>query len=80
MVLNKGLAHGGPMHELEVSSRYPKGILVVDRPNNLAWLYDWSEEAKVFNIRLGYENGQTLDYDSRIRAAEEPDYDVRALP
>jgi len=79
MVLNQGLAHGGPMDGLEVSSRYPKGVLVVDRPNNLAWLYDWSEEAKEFFIRLGYENGQPLEYDARIRAAEEFDFDVMAL-
>jgi hypothetical protein len=76
--MKTGVCRGGPMDGVEIISRYPKGVLVVDRPNNLAWLYEWRRGE--FVIREDYENGHTLEYEGRIRAANEPDYDVIALP
>lgn len=32
-------------------SRYPKGFLYVDKPNGLAWVYEWSELDKKFFVR-----------------------------
>jgi hypothetical protein len=47
----------------------------VDRPHQLAWIYDWKLDE--FVIREGYENGMPLT-EGRHRTAEEPDYDVIA--
>jgi len=73
-----GIARGGPLDGEELISRYPGGLLVVDRLTGRAWLYDWTGDG--FVLRAGYEGGAALDEEGRIRAADEPDYDVIAAP
>lgn len=54
--LYTGLAIAGPMDGREVESRYPGGILFVDKPNNRAWLYDFYAESGRFILRpVGYD-------------------------
>lgn len=71
----KGIAHGGPLHGQELESRYPKGILVIDKPNMKCWIYDYV--VTYFAVRE--ESGMALDYERRMKAANEFNYDVRAL-
>lgn len=54
--LYAGLAVSGPMDGLEVESRFPGGILFVDKPTNKAWLYDYYAESNNFILRpVGYD-------------------------
>jgi hypothetical protein len=67
---------GGPFDDEEVESRFPKGFLVVDRPNTRCWLYDFDESRGVWSLREDYP--QPWDRTRSITAAEGNDYDVRA--
>lgn len=72
-----GTCVGGPYHGTTMTSRYPKGFLLVDRPSNTAWIYDYGNApAAVFTCRD--TAGATLDEAGRWRAAEEATYDVIA--
>lgn len=57
-------------------SRYPKGVLLVDRPANRAWVLDFDAAGGLFRGRDSA--GSVLDTAGRWRAAEEPNYEVRA--
>lgn len=74
-VVFTGLCVGGPYANRTVTSRYPKGFLLVDRPTARAWLYDSTGDT--FTCRDGM-TPMTADTAKRLRAAEEPDYDVMA--
>lgn len=84
-VVYEGLAVGGPLDGETVQSRYPKGFLLVDKPNNRAWVYDYDEGHNKSGDRLADRSRfvareqYTLDHAKRLRAAEEFDYDVRAF-
>jgi len=57
--LYTGLAMGGPMEGKEVESRFPGGILFVNKASNEAWLYDYYEKGSTtrFYLRpLGYDS------------------------
>jgi hypothetical protein len=48
-VVYTGPCQGGPYNGQTMTSRFPKGFLLVDRPGNRAWLYDFA--AGVFFCR-----------------------------
>lgn len=73
-----GECRGGPLDGLTATSRFPSGFLLVDKPGQRCWVYDWmGDEARVFMAR---ENGTpyALNEEGRWRAADEHTYDVRA--
>ena len=81
--VRRGLAEGGPFNGQALSTDYPKGIIVIDRPRNVAWVYDWSEDSKKFVARS--DEPSTLVWDqsqqSNVRRAmEENNYEVRSHP
>lgn len=54
--LYAGLAIAGPMDGIQVESRFPGGVLFVDKPTQKAWLYDFYAEANRFYLRpVGYD-------------------------
>ncbi len=78
-----GICLDGPLVGQELTSRYPKGVLVCDRPAGHLFIYDWTGDG-YFKSRTGsepmrLEENETAD-DNRWRAAEEGDYDVIAAP
>lgn len=77
--LFEGFARGGPLDGTEQQSRFPKGFLLVDRPNNRCWLYDFAEGEFVCRDEEGVElvSDPSASH-NRFRAAEERSYDVRA--
>lgn len=80
-VVLEGVAHDGPLDGATMTSRRPAGVILVDRPAGLCWLYDWRDAA--FYART--TDGQPLVRDPAAadnleRAAEEGDWDVQAAP
>jgi hypothetical protein len=71
-----GVCQGGPYHGCRITSRYPKGFLLVDKARSRAYVYD-HDGAVTFLCRD--PQGAPLDDAGRWRAAEEPAYDVLAL-
>jgi hypothetical protein len=70
-------------------SRYPRGFLLVDRPSQTVWIYDWvagpewQPERGQFIVREA--GGRPLIEDeaaekNRYRAADEAEFDVLAHP
>lgn len=55
-----------------------KGILLVDKPDQWCWLYDWNEDLAKYVCRNPI--GMSLDDERRWTAAESGDYDVVAAP
>lgn len=75
--LYEGLCVGGPVDGRIVASRFPRGILVVDRSNDRCWIYDY--DAGRFTVRE--TEGRPLNRDKRMYAAlEDRDFDVLAVP
>lgn len=76
-----GRCVGGPLDSEEATSRFPKGLLVVNRPTDSAWVYDWDGERFVARADEPDElvDDETADK-NRWRAALEDNYDVIALP
>lgn len=58
-------------------SRYPAGVLLIDRPGRLAWLLDFDPDGGTYRSRT--DVGMALDDAARWRAAEGPDFEVRAF-
>ena len=72
---------GGPMDGRDGMSRFPSGFLLVDRPTQTCWVYDWNPGDRSFTVRAAA--GEPLVEDrgaakNRYRAAEEPEFDVIA--
>lgn len=77
--LFEGICHGGPLDGKEAVSRFPKGFLLVDKPNNHCWIYEWNGNG--FEVRNDEPmDVQTTGEKNRFRAAEESNYDVLAAP
>lgn len=81
--LLEGIAHDGPLDGGTMTSRRPAGVILVDRPAGLCWLYDWRSDAGAFYCRE--TAGRPLERDPAAddnleRAAEEGDWDVQAAP
>lgn len=77
-----GVCVDGPLAGQQLDSRYPKGVLLCDRPAGQLWIYDWTGDG--FTSRSGADpmplvEDDTAD-DNRWRAADEGDYDVLAAP
>lgn len=89
-ILYSGIAVGGPMDGQVVESRFPGGILFVDKPSNRAWLYDFYTDQGKFYLRPeGYDafwdqmstkqKFEVIDQTvlSGVDATRELDYDKR---
>lgn len=78
----EGPCTGGPLDGQTLTSRYPRGVLLVDRPARECWLYDWTGGG--FTARDGGRPMPLVDDpdapDNRWRAADEGDFDVVAAP
>lgn len=77
--LFEGTARGGPLDGTDQNSRFPKGFLLVDKPGNRVWIYDYTDGEFVVRV----DEGEELVSDpsathNRYRAADERSYDVRA--
>jgi|MudIll2142460700_1097286.scaffolds.fasta_scaffold00081_4 hypothetical protein len=76
--LYTGVGVGGPADGIELVSRFPKGLLVVDRPAGLVHIYDFeavmSGELGRFVVRE--EAGRGEDVERRFSAALGSEYDV----
>jgi hypothetical protein len=76
-----GEAFGGPLSGQTLQTSYPKGIILVDRPKGVAWVYDWNDGR--FTARSDQpsplEWRQSEKFNVR-RAMEENNYEVRAHP
>jgi len=75
-VVLAGPCVGGPLDGQPGESRFPKGFLLVDKPNRRAWVYDANHDLMSFVVRD--PAGDTLDEEGRWRAGSEFTYDVRA--
>jgi hypothetical protein len=79
--LRSGLAVGGPLAGEVLATDYPKGIIIVDRPKNRAWVYDWNFEDRKFHARpeqdLKWEQSEKFNI---RRAMEQNNYEVRSHP
>jgi hypothetical protein len=72
---------GGPLDAQDGVSRFPLGFLLVDRPANQCWIYDWTDGQFVVREAAGTELVSDPDGDkNRYRAADEAEYDVIAAP
>lgn len=79
--LRQGAALGGPMAGQVLTTDYPKGIIIVDKPKGKAWVYDWNFESRNFQSRAEAPLiwDQEEQYNIR-RAAHENNYEVRSHP
>jgi hypothetical protein len=79
--LYEGICFGGPLNMKTMTSRFPKGFLLVDKPANKLWIYEWNKTGLRFDVR-DEEPMEVLIEGSknRYRAAEESNYDVIAAP
>lgn len=59
-------------------ARGSRGVLLVDRPAEECWIYEWDPSGLVFRVRD--EEPMVVITDGRIKAAEEMSYDVIAAP
>jgi hypothetical protein len=79
--VNEGICIGGPLDGQPLVSRFPKGVLLVDRPAGLCWIYEWQPARGVFAVRDERpEPVHTEGPRNRYRAAAEANYDVCAAP
>lgn len=75
----EAMCRGGPLNGEKLLSRFPKGVLLVDRPSNRCWIYE--RRGDLFVVR----NEEPMPIltegpKNRRRAAEESNYDVVAAP
>ena len=71
---------GGPMQGkllLRREGRGGRGVLLVERPADRCWLYDWDDRSRTFACRV---DSMPIDEDKLGRAALEDEYDVIAAP
>ncbi|MEV1315380.1 hypothetical protein AB0J14_04765 [Micromonospora arborensis] len=79
--MNEGVCEGGPLRGTVLVSRFPSGILLVDKPAGVCWIYEWQPDRGVFVVRD--EQPAPVHTDgpvNRYRAAAEGTYDVVAAP
>lgn len=75
-----GVAVAGPLDGQEVTSRFPKGVVVVSKSEGKAWIYDYDNSSGQSRF-LVRDRGQSRDLDNEKRwsAAEGAEYDVVAV-
>lgn len=71
--LYTGVALGGPLGTEDVVSRFPRGLVCVDKVERKAWIYDYTVDG---NFLCRDDNGMPLDDEKRWAAAEGVEYDV----
>lgn len=77
----EGVCRGGPLAGEHWESRFPKGFLLVDKPNHQCWIYEYDLQTMTFVVRdESPMEVLTEGEKNRYRAAEEPNYDVIAAP
>lgn len=77
--VNVGRAQGGPLDGQTVSSRFPKGFLLVDKANGHAWVYAWNgivfivqdSEPRELIDELRWETAEGSEYDVMAYSADE---------
>ena len=73
-----GVAVGGPMDGQELMSRFPRGLLLVDKPAHQSWLYQWEDPPGQF---VCLDSAPRVDdFAWRWRIADEHAYEVVAAP
>jgi hypothetical protein len=72
--LYTGVCVGGPLDGKQITARYPRGFILVDKPENKHWLYVWDGDQ--FNA------GNDVEFtDDELRVmADLPGLDVIAAP
>jgi hypothetical protein len=70
---------GGPMswpgQAVQGESRFPRGFVYVDKPNQLVWTYDWDENSQMFFVQN--ETPQRLGMGVIRGIRDQHEYDVR---
>lgn len=76
--LYEGDASGGPLNGQHLVSRFPKGVVAVDKQNSKAWIYDFvaGDPTAPGRFVVRDEAGVSLEDEKRWAAAEGADYDV----
>lgn len=84
-VIYQGMAQNGPYNGMELESRFPKGILFINKSENTCILYDYMNPSPLrgmpyFKARTDTPVPLKDDPhgDNRYRAAAEFEYEVRA--
>lgn len=79
--LYEGPGVGGPLDQAILTSRFPQGIVAVDKPTGRAWIYDYAPAGEGAPARFTARDatGESLDDAKRWRAADGGDYDVVAV-
>lgn len=75
-MLYEGICEDGPLENNMMISRYPKGFLLIDKPANECWIYDWTGVS--FSVRA--DCPLQIIESSRYITAEGQDFDVIAAP
>lgn len=71
-----GRCHGGPWDTSDVEARFPKGFLLIHKPEHAVWIYDRKDDGD-FYVRSATPS--VLDDAGRWKAADGVDYDIRVL-
>lgn len=71
-----GRCHGGPWDTSDADVRYPKGFLLVHKPDRAVWIYDRRDDGD-FYVRDA--KPEELDDEKRDSAADGGDWDIRVL-
>lgn len=79
--LHEGPAVGGPLDGHPLVSRFPLGVLAVDRSSGRAWIYDYQATGEGADARFTCRDaaGVELDDDKRFTTADGAAYDVVAV-
>lgn len=72
----KGRCVGGPWDTSDAESRFPKGFLLIHKPDHALWIYDRRDDG---NYYVRQAEPERLDDDKREKAAEGRTYDIRVL-
>lgn len=72
-------AHGGPLDGKTIESRYPKGFLLVNKPDQKVWIYHYVAEGDVTGWVCCLGSPHAQDNLLQSVAASGFDFDVRAF-
>lgn len=76
--LYTGVCIGGPMNGQVTESRFPRGFVLINVPNERVWVYDRKENHDRHEVVFIARAQVTLDNDKAWSAAQGADFDVRA--
>lgn len=72
-------AHGGPLDGKKIESRYPKGFLLVDKPQQKVWIYHYVPEGTPNGWVCCLGSPHAQDALLQSAAANGFEFDVRAF-